>query len=661
MRVPKFFLPRATCVLCALGAADAFAADWLQWGYDPAHSGNNPDEATLDASNVAQLTRRYQITMSSTANAAPVFASAIETPSGTKDLLFVTARSGRLTAFDAMTGDVVWSADTSGTSPTESSPAIDPNRQFVYGYGIDGKAHKYRIGDGTEITSDGWPQIATLKPNVEKGASAISWGISNGTTYLYVANNGYVGDGGDYQGHLTTINLATNEQKVFNSLCSDITIHMVLNGTPGVNDCGERQSGIWGRPGATYDAVTDRVYITTANGLFDANIGGLNWGDSVLALHPDGTGQGAGFPLDSYTPTNYSQLDGQDIDLGSASLTILPMPAESVYQHVGVETGKDSRLHLINLDDMSSTGAPGGVGGAIGVIDVPVSEFWMKTNTSAWVDTQGDGATWVFVGNGSGVSGLKVQLHPDNKPFLQPTWTKSTSATSTITANGVIYHIGSCSGGNCVIARNPRNGDVLWTSQTIGNIRWESPIVVNGAVYAVTGTKLNRFDLGAPPAAYTVTPIAGDHGSIAPDTPQTVNENSTVAFTITPDAHYRIADVTGCGGSLDGSTYTTAPITADCNVNATFEIVTHTVTPDAGDNGSLTPDTPQTVDDGATTAFTVTPAPSYVIESVSGCNGTLEGSVYTTGAITGDCTVTATFAADGPGDPIFGNGFDPAP
>ena len=64
---------------------------------------------------------------------------------------------------------------------------------------------------------------------------------------------------------------------------------------------------------------------------------------------------------------------------------------------------------------------------------------------------------------------------------------------------------------------------------------------------------------------------------------------------------------------------------------------------------------------GDTTTFTVTPAPSYVIDSVSGCNGSLEGSVYTTGAITGDCTVTATFAPDGPGDPIFSNGFDPVP
>ena len=243
MRLTRFILP---ALFASFFCGTAGAADWLQWGYDQTHTGNNVDESTISVDNVSQLTRRYQVTISSNANVAPVFASSIGTPSGTKDLLFVTSQNGRLTAFDAADGSVVWSKDTAGVSPTESSPAIDPNREFVYSYGVDGKVHKYQIGDGTEITTGGWPEVATAKPSAEKGASAIAFGISGGTTYLYVVNNGYVGDGGDYQGHLTTINLATGAQTVFNSLCSDITIHMVLNGTPGTNDCVERQSGIWG-------------------------------------------------------------------------------------------------------------------------------------------------------------------------------------------------------------------------------------------------------------------------------------------------------------------------------------------------------------------------------------------------------------------------------
>jgi outer membrane protein assembly factor BamB len=245
-------------------------------------------------------------------------------------------------------------------------------------------------------------------------------------------------------------------------------------------------------------------------------------------------------------------------------------------------------------------------------------------------------------------------------PFLQPTWTKSSDATSAIIANDIVYHVGSCGGGNCIIARDPLNGDVLWTSPTIGNIKWQSPILINGALFVAAGTQLNRFDLGAGPTTHTVTPTAGPGGSIDPNTPQVVNDGETTSFTITPDAHYAIADVTGCGGSLVGDTYTTGPITADCTVSATFEIITHTVTPDAGDGsqGTIEPATPQTVDDGDTIAFTITPvSPPYLIGSVTGCDGNLVADVYTTGPVTADCTVTVTFIVDD-SDFIFRDGFE---
>jgi hypothetical protein len=633
-----------TCLLaaCAAPFGTAAAADWLQWGYDVAHSGSNPDEATITPANVAQLTRRYNVTMTATTNAAPVFARAVVTPGGTKDLIVVTAQSGRTTAYDALDGSVVWTATTSGTSPTESSPAIDPNRQFVYAYGVDGKVHKYGIGDGIEITAGGWPQIATLKPSVEKGASALAFAITHNTTYLYVVNNGYVGDGGDYQGHLTTIDLATNAQTVFNTLCSDVAIHMILNGQSGVNDCSSRQNGIWGRPGATYDAGTDRVYITTGNGPFNANNGGKNWGDSVLALKPDGTGTVGGMPVDSYTPTTYASLDSSDTDLGSASLTILEPPAGSIVQHLGVQTGKDSKLHLIDLDRMGGTGSAGAVGGAIDVINVPISQSWMKTQTASWIAP--DGANWVFIANGSGLSGLKVTLNTTtSKPYLQPTWQNSTNATSTIIANGVLYHVGSCSGGNCLYARDPLNGSVLWTSPTIGTIKWQSPILVNGALYVAASTRLQRFDLGNPPATHSVSPSAGTHGRIVPETPQLVDDGATQPFAIVADAGYAIDAVSGCSGQLSGTTYRTGPITADCTVTASFALLGHVVTPVAGPHGSIDPSTPQTIADGATTSFTLTPDVHYRVDTVGGCGGTLQGQVYTTAAISADCTVTATF------------------
>src|SRR5205823_394305 len=143
-----------------------------------------------------------------------------------------------------------------------ATPAIDPNRQYVYAYGLDGCVHKYQVGDGTEITSgactsSGWPELATLKPSTEKGEAMSIATAKNGTSYLYMATAS-AGDLGDYQGHLTTINLSNGSQHVFNMLCSNqVDVHFVA--TPGAPDCSQQQAGVWARTAAVYDPDTDKI------------------------------------------------------------------------------------------------------------------------------------------------------------------------------------------------------------------------------------------------------------------------------------------------------------------------------------------------------------------------------------------------------------------
>jgi hypothetical protein len=146
---------------------------------------------------------------------------------------------------------------------------------------------------------------------------------------------------------------------------------------------------------------------------------------------------------------------------------------------------------------------------------------------------------------------------------------------------------------------------------------------------------------------HTVTPSAGTGGSISPSTPQTVDYNAIKSFTIIPDAGYDIASVTGCGGTLTGDYYTTAPITADCTLSATFEVNTntHTVTPSlSSTGGSISPATSLTVNHRETVFFTITPEAGFYIYSVTGCDGYMfNANTYKTALVTADCTVTATF------------------
>ncbi|MCB1769601.1 MAG: VCBS repeat-containing protein, partial [Candidatus Competibacteraceae bacterium] len=104
-------------------------------------------------------------------------------------------------------------------------------------------------------------------------------------------------------------------------------------------------------------------------------------------------------------------------------------------------------------------------------------------------------------------------------------------------------------------------------------------------------------------------------------------------------------------GVTEGTCIVAADQAGDATYNAAAQVtqsigvgkIVYTVTPVAGTGGVLQPATPQTVSDGSVATFTVTPNSGYQTGAVTGCNGTLIGNRYTTGAITGDCTISATF------------------
>jgi sugar lactone lactonase YvrE len=303
--------------------------DWLQFNGDPQHSGNNTQETTITAANVGTLTQLFRVTLPGNEDGAPVILTNVVVGGATHDVLFATSVAGHLLALDAHTGATLWSMqfgpgaclinNATGACYTTSSPAVDPNRAYVYAYGLDGKVHKVSI-QGTEVTTGGWPQVTTLKPYDEKGSSA----LAIGGLYLYMTHGGYPGDHGDYQGHVTAINLTTNTQNVFNAQCSNQAVHLVEK--PGTPDCAGIQTAIWARSGVVYDADLDKIYVATANGTYAPTSYG--WGDSVLALHPNATGA-SGDPLDSYTPTNFATLQSEDLDLGSTAPAILPLQTPS--------------------------------------------------------------------------------------------------------------------------------------------------------------------------------------------------------------------------------------------------------------------------------------------------------------------------------------------
>ena len=471
--------------------------DWLQFGFNPQHNSNDTKEEKISAENVGSLHQLFTVSLPSIADGAPVYLTNVKTSSGTIDMIFLTAKDGHIIALNASNGKTVWSHQY-GTGSyrinngfhdtyTTSSPAIDPNRKYVYSYGLDGFVHKYQVENGNEIKSGGFPELCTRKPFNEKGSSALAVTTAkNGTPFLYVANGGYLGDRGDYQGHITTINLSNGKQNVFNANGSNFNEHFVER--PGKPDWSAVQSAVWARPGVVYDENTDKIYFATGNGPFDPS--GHNWGDSILEIYPDGTGKN-GFPADSYTPANFQELDDRDLDLGSTAPAIIPTPANCKVSNLAVQSGKDRKLRLVNLANLSGKGGPGNIGGEIGkIIDVPSGEM-VFSQPSVWVNPK-DKASWIFVGTYNGLAAFKLQINAVGMPHLQLQWKQSEGSSSPVIANNVLY----CAVSGNIRALDPVTGKLLWHSNNIGDIHWESPIVDNGVLYITDESrKLTAFGL----------------------------------------------------------------------------------------------------------------------------------------------------------------------
>ncbi|MFN8586381.1 MAG: hypothetical protein U0704_01165 [Candidatus Eisenbacteria bacterium] len=144
---------------------------------------------------------------------------------------------------------------------------------------------------------------------------------------------------------------------------------------------------------------------------------------------------------------------------------------------------------------------------------------------------------------------------------------------------------------------------------------------------------------------HTIVASAGANGSITPSGSVTVNDGDDQAFTISPAAHYHVADVLVDGVSVGTPTsYTFTNVTTDHTIAASFAITTHTIVASAGANGSITPSGSVTVNDGDDQAFTISPAAHYHVADVL-VDGVSVGTPtsYTFTNVTTDHTIAASF------------------
>ena len=213
--------------------------------------------------------------------------------------------------------------------------------------------------------------------------------------------------------------------------------------------------------------------------------------------------------------------------------------------------------------------------------------------------------------------------------------------------------------GPCGIAFDGTN---MWTGNYSNNS--VTKISPTGAMTTYTGTGANPCNIAfdgtnmwtANPSDNTVTKVV----AVLPTGTVSVYSNISSSWSITGPAAITGSGTSQTSVSQPTGTYTitwgaiagyTTPASQSFTLTSggtisfsgTYSLNSYTVSATAGAGGTISPAS-RVVTYGNTTTFTVTPNAGYTA-SASGCGGSLSGTTYTTGAITGACTVSATYTA----------------
>jgi hypothetical protein len=139
-------------------------------------------------------------------------------------------------------------------------------------------------------------------------------------------------------------------------------------------------SGIWGSGGALSADSNGNVYVSVADGNFDANVaGGKNYGDSVIKIKltkNNSTGKYFFKILDYFTPVDQQCRAFNDIDLGSGVPMLVPRqlgPAPNLIVVGGKTSGvcdSNPSFYLVNR------GALGHLGGELQDVAAPLQGYW---------------------------------------------------------------------------------------------------------------------------------------------------------------------------------------------------------------------------------------------------------------------------------------------
>ena len=370
---------------------------------DNYRSGVNSHETILTPSNVNEVTfgRHLVLPVTGYVFAQPLYVPKVKINGVLHNVVYVVTEHDQAYAFDVNTGQLLWhknfliptnakklilpvSSEDTSCSVTgneigiTSTPVIDLSTNQIYivaatketSNGVTNfyqRMHVLDISTGVEkmpgpafgapITAkvpgtgggsnDGY---ITFDPKMQIQRTALT--LANGL--VYVAWAGFC-DLGIYHGWV----MAFSKSSLWPS--------GVFMDTPNA-DFG----GIWNSGAGIAVDSAGNLYVPTGNGLFDLNVGGIDYSDTILRLSWQGNQP---VVQDYFTPWDQGWLEAYDWDVASGGVLLLPDQPGAPYPHLLVQAGKEGTIDLINRDNMGQYN-PGGDTQIVQTLPQILTRFW---------------------------------------------------------------------------------------------------------------------------------------------------------------------------------------------------------------------------------------------------------------------------------------------
>ena len=497
------------------GASGTTTPSVLTYHNDNARTGLNPNESVLRPSNVnaAMFGKRFSQPVDGYVYAQPLFVPGLTIGGQTHDVVFVVTESNSVYAFDAnAAGPVLWHTNLGESlscadlndcgdlvpgAGITGTPVIDPGSQTMYlvslvksSTGAHHVLHAVDLITGAE-KSAGPVEISPTAPGTGANSQNGTVRFNPATHYqrcalLLAGGVVYVGIGSNAESN------SDNHGWIVGHKASDLSSTMTFCASPDDN-----WASLWQGGGGLSSDASGFVYAETANGTFDADTGGKDWGDSALKL--DATGK----VVDYFTPYNQATLSSADIDFGSANPVVLPDQSGAV-PHELLATGKPGILYLINRDAMGHFHS-----GSDSQIVQSVSAF---PNTAITGGIFSSPAYWnghVYVtGMGGGVQDFtltagKLSTAPASQTSAHFDFPGATvSVSSNGSAAGIVWVLDGNAGVLYAFDATNLATTLYDTTQASGGrdqagtpVKFAVPTVANGHVYVGTQTELDVYGL----------------------------------------------------------------------------------------------------------------------------------------------------------------------